>query len=483
MNISNKSRPGMKTLLLNPPSFENFDGGASSRYQATREITSFWYPVWLAYPAGLIEQSRLLDAPSHGVSPEETVNISSDYDFVVIFTSTPGFRSDIRLAGMMKAAKPDIKIAFVGPHVSVKTEESLKASTAIDFIARKEFDYSVAEFAWGKRLEEIEGVSFRKDGSIVHNPDRPPLEDLDSLPSAVEIYKRDLDITRYNIPYLKHPYVSFYTSRGCPALCAFCLWPQTMSGHKWRTRSSDNVISEVKRTLELFPEMRELFFDDDTFTWQKSRVLEVCEKLKPLKFTWSCNSRVTADYETLKAMKEAGCRLLIVGFESGDPNILKNIKKGATVEQALAFMKNCKDLGLTVHGDFQIGHIGETTETIERTMKFAMQLDPETIQVSISHPYPGTDFYKYLEKNGYLTTAEMTDESGHQLPNIQYPGLSRKEIMKHVEDFYARYYFRPRVIFRIVRRSLFDARDRRRLFNEAKEFFQLRAKRKSFMKT
>lgn len=244
-----------------------------------------------------------------------------------------------------------------------------------------------------------------------------------------------------------------------------------MSGHQWRTRSSDNVISEVKRTLELFPEMRELFFDDDTFTWKKSRVLEVCEKLKPLKFTWSCNSRVTADYETLKAMKESGCRLLIVGFESGDPNILKNIKKGATVEQALAFMKNCKALGLTVHGDFQIGHMGETTETIERTMKFAMQLDPETIQVSISHPYPGTDFYKYLEKNGYLTTAEMTDESGHQLPNIQYPGLSRKEIMKSVEDFYARYYFRPRVIFRIVRRSLFDARDRKRLFNEAKEFF------------
>jgi hopanoid biosynthesis associated radical SAM protein HpnJ len=483
MNVQKGKGAGMKTLLLNPPSFENFDGGASSRYQATREITSFWYPVWLAYPAGLIENSRLLDAPSHGVSPEETVNISKDYDLVVIFTCTPGFKSDIRLAGLMKAARPDIKIAFVGPHVSVKAEECLNAAPAIDFIARKEFDYSIAEFAWGKRLDEIDGVSFRKDGKVVHNPDRPPLEDLDSLPFAVDIYKRDLDITRYNIPYLRHPYVSFYTSRGCPALCTFCLWPQTMSGHQWRTRSTDNAVAEVKKAIELFPEAREIFFDDDTFTWRKTRGLEMCSKLKPLKFTWSCNSRVTADYETLKAMKDAGCRLLIVGFESGDPAILKNIRKGATVEQALAFMKNCKKLGLLVHGDFQIGHPGETPETIERTVRFAMQLDPDTIQVSISHPYPGTAFYNYLEKNDYLTTAEMTDELGHQLPNIRYPGLSRKEIVEAVENFYARYYFRSRIIFRIVRRSIFDARDRKRLYKEAKEFFQLRAKRKSFMKT
>ena len=195
MNMHSGKKPGMKTLLLNPPSFENFDGGASSRYQATREITSFWYPVWLAYPAGLIEESRLLDAPSHGVSPEETVNISKEYDFVVIFTSTPGFRSDIKLAGLMKAASPDMKIAFVGPHVSVKAEECLNASPAIDFIARKEFDYSIAEFAWGKELEQIEGVSFRKDGKVIHNPDRSPLEDLDSLPFVVDIYKRDQDIT------------------------------------------------------------------------------------------------------------------------------------------------------------------------------------------------------------------------------------------------------------------------------------------------
>jgi len=473
----------MKTLLLNPPSFEMFDGGASSRYQATREIPSFWYPVWLAYSAGLIPNSRLLDAPSHDVSPEETIRIASEYEFLVLFTSTAGFKSDIRLAESIKVSNPDITVAFVGPHVTIQPEQSLKASPAIDFVVRREFDYPIAEYAGGKSLKDIAGVSFRKDGRVVHNPERPAIEDLDALPFAVEVYKRDLDIMRYNIPYLKYPYISFYTSRGCPALCTFCLWPQTMSGHPWRVRSIPNVVEEVKRCLELFPNAKEIFFDDDTFPWAKDRTVELCKALKPLQFTWSCNARVTAGYETLKAMKEAGCRLLIVGFESGAPEILKNIKKGATIEQAREFMKHCKDLGLVVHGDFQVGLPGETAETIERTIQFAMELDPETIQASMSHPYPGTEFDAYLKKHNYAVDSVMTDEGGHQLPVFEYPGLSRREIMHAVDQFYDRYYLRPHVIFRILRRAVFDRNERRRLYVEAKEFLKVRATRKGFVKT
>jgi radical SAM superfamily enzyme YgiQ (UPF0313 family) len=148
----------------------------------------------------------------------------------------------------------------------------------------------------------------------------------------------------------------------------------------------------------------------------------------------------------LKAMKEAGCRLLIVGFESGDPTILKNIKKGATVKQALAFMKHCKELDISVHGDFIIGLPGETPETIMRTIGFAEELDCETIQVSIAHPYPGTAFDSYVRRHGYLTDDDMADELGHQLPNLQYPGLNREEIVEAVEYFYGRYYFRPRIV-------------------------------------
>ena len=177
----------LKTLFLNPPSFENFDGGAGSRWPATREIESYWYPVWLAYPAGMLEGARLLDAPPHYVSAEETINIAKEYEFLVLYTSTPGFPGDIRLVQKIKDANPKIKIAFVGPHVTVLPERSLRDCPVLDFICRKEFDYSVVEFAQGKPLAEILGISYLKDGAIVHNPDRPQMQDLDAMPHVTDV--------------------------------------------------------------------------------------------------------------------------------------------------------------------------------------------------------------------------------------------------------------------------------------------------------
>jgi len=468
----------LKTLFLNPPSFENFDGGAGSRWPATREIESYWYPVWLAYPTGMLEGARLLDAPPHHISGEETIQIAKDYEFLVLFTSTPGFPGDIRLASAIKDANPKIKICFVGPHVTVLPEKSLRECTAIDFVARKEFDHTVVEYAQGKPLEEILGISFLKNGEVVHTADRPQIQDLDALPHVTDVYKRDLDVTRYNVPFLLNPYVSLYTTRGCPAQCTFCLWPQTLSGHAWRKRSSDDVAREMAKVKEYWPNVREFFFDDDTFNIQKARTIELCAKLKPLGLTWSCTSRVTTDYETLKAMKEAGCRLLIVGYESGDPQILKNIKKGATVERARQFTKDCHKLGLVIHGDFILGLPGETRETIHNTIKFAKELDVETIQVSVAHAYPGTELYDYAMKNGFMVAdTKMVDEGGHQLAHIQYPGLPAAEILEQVHRFYDEYYFRPKAAFRILKKAAFNSNDRKRLYKEAKAFLKTRAMR------
>ena len=208
--------------------------------------------------------------------------------------------------------------------------------------------------------------------------------------------------------------------------------------------------------------------------------MDLCAKLKPLNFTWSCTSRVTTDYETLKAMREAGCRLLIVGYESGDAQILKNIKKGATIEMAQRFTENCKKLGLTIHGDFIIGLPGETRETIRKTIDFAKRLDVETIQVSIAHALPGTELYEYGAQNG-LIQLSMADDGGHQLPNITYPGLDEAEIVDAVERFYGEYYFRPRVAWRLVRKAIFNSHERRRLAKEAREYLTLRSKRKRFV--
>jgi hopanoid biosynthesis associated radical SAM protein HpnJ len=473
----------LKTLFLNPPSFENFDGGAGSRWPATREIESFWYPVWLAYPAGMLEGSRLLDAPAHHVSGEETIKIASDYEFLVLFTSTPGFPGDILLAKAIKAINPTIKIAFVGPHVTVLPERSLKDCPEIDFICRKEFDYAVTDFAKGKPLTEINGISYMNDGVVVHNPDQPAIENLDALPHVTDVYRKDLDVKRYNVPFLLYPFVSLYTTRGCPAQCTFCLWPQTLSGHPWRKRSSDDVAAEMAKAKEMWPEVKEFFFDDDTFNIQKARTVELCAKLKPLGLTWSCTSRVTTDYETLKAMKEAGCRLLIVGYESGDQQILKNIKKGATIERARQFTKDCHKLGLVIHGDFIMGLPGETRETIENTIKFAKELDVETIQVSVAHAYPGTELYEYAMKNGFMKAdTKMVDDGGHQMAQIQYPDLPADEIIEAVHRFYDEYYFRPKAIYRILRKAMFNGGERKRLYKEARSFMKLRANRNKWVK-
>ena len=182
-------------------------------------------------------------------------------------------------------------------------------------------------------------------------------------------------------------------------------------------------------------------------------------------------------------MKEAGCRLLIVGYESGDQQILKNIKKGATIERARQFTKDCHKLGLVIHGDFILGLPGETRETIRNTIDFAKELDVETIQVSVAHAYPGTEFYDYAVSNGFMVgDNKMVDEGGHQMAQIQYPGLPAEEIMESVHRFYDEYYFRPKAIFRILKKAAFNSVERKRLYKDAKSFLKLRASRTKWVK-
>ena len=471
----------MRTLFLNPPSFEGFDGGAGSRWPASREIESYWYPVWLCYPAGMLPDSKVVDGPPHKVSIEQCVAMASDFELLVLFTSTPGFDVDVKIAEMMKDVNPRMKVAFVGPPVTIEPDKSLMASKAIDFVVRREFDYQIANYAKGTPLSELPGVSYWKDGDIVHNPEGGVIENLDELPWVTKVYKRDLDFKRYNVPFLLNPFISFYTTRGCPAMCTFCLWPQTHSGHRWRLRSSDDIVNECRYVLENFPGLKEIFFDDDTFNYKKDRTLELCKKLKPLNFTWSCTSRVTTDAETLRAMKDAGCRLMIVGYESGDAQILKNIKKGATVDMAKRFTADAHKIGLTIHGDFIVGLPGETRETLRTTIDFAKALDVETIQVSLGHAYPGTEFYDYAQKNDLVSINPMHDGAGHQMPNVIYKHLDKGELVDWVERFYGEYYFRPKAAWRVVKKAV-QNNDIPRLYKEAREYLSLRSKRKQFVK-
>ena len=357
----------------------------------------------------------------------------------------------------------------------------LRASKAIDFVVKREFDYQIATMPKASRSTRFPASASARTADL-HNPEGAVIENLDELPWVTKVYKRDLDFRRYNVPFLLNPYISFYTTRGCPAMCTFCLWPQTHSGHRWRLRSSDDIVNECRWALENFPGLKEIFFDDDTFNYQKERTIELCAKLKTLNFTWSCTSRVTTDYDTLKAMKEAGCRLLIVGYESGDQQILKNIKKGATIDMARRFTANCKKLGLTIHGDFIVGLPGETRETIRKTIDFAKKLDVETIQVSLGHPFPGTEFYDHAKKNDLISIEAMTDEAGHQLPNVIYPDSIEANWSIGSSASTANIISGPKSPSALVRKAIFQNNERKRLYKEAREYLALRSKRKQFVK-
>ena len=287
----------LRTLFLNPPSFDGFDGGAGSRYQARREVRSFWYPTWLAQPAALIPNSKLIDAPADGRNFDEALQMAKGFDLCVLHTSTPSFANDAKVASRLKEAYPRIKVGLVGAHVAVLPGESLEAAPAVDFVAREEFDYTLLEVAQGRPFAEVDGISYREDGCVRHNRDRAKIEDLDALPDVLDVYKRDLTVENYAIGYLKHPYLSLYTGRGCPARCTFCLWPQTVSGRIYRVRSAERVIADMAKAKALFPQVQEFFFDDDTFTADLPRAAEIAKGLGRLGITWSCNSRANVPYD------------------------------------------------------------------------------------------------------------------------------------------------------------------------------------------
>jgi hopanoid biosynthesis associated radical SAM protein HpnJ len=468
------AEPALRTLFLHPPSFEGFDGGAGARYQARREIRSFWYPTWLAQPAALVPGSRLVDAPPDGLTVDQVAPLAREYDLVVLHTSTPSFANDARVAERLEAENPRLLIGMVGAHVGVLPRESLQGAPAVDWVGVGEFDHACAEIAAGRPLREVAGIAYRDNGKLRFTPPRPSIEDMDALPFVVDVYKRDLTIENYFIGYLLHPYVSLYTGRGCRSKCTFCLWPQTLGGHRYRVRSPENVEAEMARAKAHFPEVKEFFFDDDTFTDDLPRAEEIARRLGRLGLTWSCNAKANVPRKTLEVLRDNGLRLLLVGYESGNQQILNNIKKGIRLDIAREFTRNARALGITIHGTFILGLPGETPETIQETIRYACEIEPDTIQVSLAAPYPGTELYRQAQERGWLQIEDrdLVDAHGVQVAALQYPGLPQTQIFSSVEAFYRRFYFRPRKVVSMVGGMLRDPAVMRRRLREGVEFFR-----------
>ncbi|MFH1063151.1 MAG: radical SAM protein [Candidatus Omnitrophota bacterium] len=443
----------MKILLLNPWFFPRYS--RSQRSPAVTKSGTLYYPVWLAYAAAVLEKKgfavKLIDAPARGMKQKEIAALAQDYqpDLIVVDTSTPSIYNDVEIAAELKSLLPKSFITLVGTHVSALPQESLDLNQSIDAVARAEYDYTIAELAGVLAqkgdLTKVSGISFRQAGQVIHNPDRPRISNLDEIPFVSSAYKKHLNINQYFFAASDYPMVQIFTARGCPFQCFFCVYPQTIHGHLYRTRSPENVVEEFAYIQEQLPEVREVVIEDDTFSVDKNRVRKICDLLiqRNIKLKWNANVRADLDLDTMRLMKKAGCRLIIIGFESADQTILDNIQKGAQADRMDQFFADTKKAGLLLHAAFMAGNPGETKETLAKTFALAKRFMPDTVQFFPLMAYPGTKAYKWAKENNLLKSERFSDwvtKEGLHNCVLNLPNLSSKQLVEWCDISRKKYY-------------------------------------------
>ncbi len=475
----------MKVLLLNPPFLPKYS--RSSRSPCTTKGGTLYYPYFLAYAAGVLEKNgfevKLIDAVTREWTHDDTLNFVQEFnpDLVVIDTSTPSIYNDVEVASKIKNILQKSHISLVGTHPSRTAEQTFGLSNSIDSICRGEYDYTILDLAKtieeGKSLKTVGGLSFRYNGSIVRNKERELIKNLDELPFVSEVYKKHFGlegIKKYFYASLRWPQVTILGSRGCPYNCSFCNIPFKAS---YRARTPQNLTEEFKYIEKELPEVKEVMLEDDTFTISKEKTIEFCNLIieKGIKLRWSCNARVNTDFETLKKMKEAGCRLMCVGFESPTQEVLNNIHKRTTKELQMNFMKDSKKAGLLVNGCMILGLPGDTRETVKQTIEFSKKLNPDTMQFYSPYAYPGTEMWEWAKKNGYLVTedySKLLTKDGQHFSNVSQPGLSNLEATELCNKALRQFYLRPGYIFPKLLQMITNLQEAKRTFISGKTFFK-----------
>ena len=472
----------MTIYFINPPFKAEF--GKFSRESRSPAITksgALYYPLWLIYAAMYSQKHGhrilFLDAPAKQLNEEQSLEIIRKADcpadaMFVLDTSTPSIKSDVRFAERVKDLFPKAFVVLVGTHPSARPEETLGFSDAVDAIAIGEYDCIIKDLADAldhkSDIRTVKGLCLRNENGYERTGVMPPMKNLDDLPYAAKFIKEHLDEKDYFFAAATYPSIQIFTGRGCPFRCNFCVYPQTMHGHAFRARSAENVVGEFEYIANNFPDVKEVVIEDDTFTAVKKRVLDICRLLverglnKRLK--WLCNARVDLDYETMKAMKEAGCRLIIPGIESGSQQILDNIKKGTKVEQFYSYVANAKKAGLLIHACYMVGNQGETKETMQATLKLALKLNTDTAQFFPLIPYPGTEAYEWARSNGYIETdyAKYCLPDGTHNTVLNLPELSAQEMVDFCNMARKKYYLRFSYILHRLRVGLRNPSDLKR---------------------
>jgi len=449
-----------KILVINEPFVKGFC--RTQRWAARTRGRVLRAPDWLAYCTAVLERegfdTELYDFPANNWNKQKLASLIKEKspDFVVLDSTTPSIYSDIECARICKE-NSNAHVIMVGPHVSVLAKETLEqAGGSVDVGVMGEYDFAVRDtIKYFDNLHTVDGIAFWEKGQVRFTARRPLIENLDEVPFPAW---RHLDLMKYFDGGKLYPYIDIISGRGCPNQCIFCLWPQTVHGTRYRLRSAKNVVDEIERDIALCPQVLkggEFFFEDDTFTVDKKRAMAICEEIlaRNLKITFSVNARVDSyDDAMFAVMKRAGCRELLVGFESADQDILNNVHKNIRIEQMHEFMRLAKKHTLEVHGCFVFGLPGETRETIKKTTNFALSLGLNTVQFSAAVPFPGTSYYELCKEKGWLKSTDWRQwlKEGEQATVISYENLSSKEVDGAVDNALRKFYLRPGYIFNFI---------------------------------
>ena len=450
----------MKIILLNPPFLDKYS--KSSRSPAVTKSGTIYFPLWLSYSAGVLDKAgynlKLIDAPARCLTKEQVYKQIIDFSpkLIVIDTSTPSIHKDLEFAELIKVGMPSVKICLVGTHVSACVNEIFpEKSYCVDFIARHEYDYPIPEIAetiLGKRnINSVLGISYCENGKLIENPNRPYIQNLDELPFVSTVYKKYLNIKDYFYAHVSFPTISIFSSRGCPSKCFFCVYSQVMFGKRYRKRSAKNLFEEVQYINKEFPDVKEILIDDDNFSVDQDNVREFCQLMidSKIKLKWVVQCRVNLSYESMVLMKKAGCRLVVVGYESGSQKVLDGMHKGITLEQSMNFDRAARKARLRVHGCFMVGNPGETKETMEATLEFSKKLRMDTVQYFPLIVYPGTEAWSWAKQNNFLSTLnydEWLTRDGMHNCVLNTLDLSSQELVEFCNYARKKFYLRPKYI-------------------------------------
>lgn len=445
----------MRVFLLNPPYGRDFC--RSARWAARSRGRVQRHPDWLLIAAAVLERAghavTVLDGAARNLNPKEVETSIHQFqpDLLVLHTTTPSIENDLAygLAGKDVGAT----VVAVGPHVTAVPEDTLRRGPALDAVAIGEYDDTLLDIAAGKNLSLVRGLVIRTGNGFQFTGSRPPV-DVSGLPFPAWHHVQP---EWYPDPGKRFPFLTLISGRGCPHACTFCRDTPLMYGRSLRLRHPVQVVDEMEHDRRLYPQIREIMFETDTFTASPAHVQGICEEILrrgldrvPI---WSCNARVDLELDLLPLMKRAGCRMLMVGFEFGSQKSLNRVKKGITLDQSRRFAETANRLGFTIHGCFMIGAPGETLTSAKETIAFACSLPLDTIQISGLTPYPGTELYEWARQEGFLVPRNWKEWVGpdfEQVTLLSFPQLSKQAIDGLIDRGLKKFYFRPSQVWRMI---------------------------------